>query len=269
MCIVFVLDGIFRPESDYNTTTITVYCICIGRNIPAGKLIQHNNNQCVLYLYWTEYSGRKVHTTQQQWMYIVFVLDGIFRPERDYNTTTMNMYCICIGRNIPAGKFIQHNNNEYVLYLYWTEYSGRNVHTTQQQWICIVFVLDGIFRPERDYNTTTINCVLYLYWTEYSGRKVDTTQQQWICIVFVLDGIFRPERDYNTTTITVYCICIGRNIPAGKFITTQQQWTVYCICIGRNIPAGKSIQHNNNQCVFYLYWTEYSDRKVDTDYNIQ
>ena len=65
MCIVFVLDGIFRPENKNNaiTTTIIVYCICIERNIPAGKLIQHNN-KCVLYLYWTEYSGRKVDATQ-------------------------------------------------------------------------------------------------------------------------------------------------------------------------------------------------------------
>ena len=99
MCIGFVLDGKFRPESDYNTyTTINVYCICIGRNIPAGKwewtinvycicigriipvgkLMPHkqNNNKCVLYLYWTEYSGRKVRL-----------------------------------------------NNQCVLYLYWTEYS--------------------------------------------------------------------------------------------------------------------------------------------------
>ena len=44
MCIVFVLDGIFRPENS-------------GRKIPVGKLIQHNNNEDV------------------------FVLDGIFRPE--------------------------------------------------------------------------------------------------------------------------------------------------------------------------------------------
>ena len=59
MCIVFVLDGKFRPENKNNaiTTTIVVYCICIERNIPAGKLIQHNN-KCVLYVYWTEYSGR-------------------------------------------------------------------------------------------------------------------------------------------------------------------------------------------------------------------
>ena len=69
----------------------------------------------------------------------------------------MNVYCICIGRNIPTGKWLQHNNNECVLYLYWTEYSGREV---------IV-------------NNTGI---LYLYLTEYSGRKVDTTQQQWIVL---------------------------------------------------------------------------------------
>ena len=101
-----------------------MYCICIGRNIPAGKGLQHNNNNCVLYLYWTEYSGRKVYTTQQR----------------------MNVYCICIGRNIPAGKWLQ------------------NKH-----------------------------------------------------IVFVFDGKFRPESEYNTLkTINVYYICIGRNIPAGK-----------------------------------------------------
>jgi len=32
------LNGIFRPESLYNTT-INVYCICIGRNIPTGNLL--------------------------------------------------------------------------------------------------------------------------------------------------------------------------------------------------------------------------------------
>ena len=180
MCIVFVLDGIFRPE----------------------KWLQHNNNECVLYLYLTEYSGRKVDTTQQQWMCIVFALDGIFRPERMseqymymvfifdgifrpeswYNTTTMNVYCICIGRNIPAGKWIEHiNNNQCVLYLYLTEYSGRKVKVINK-------------------------CILYLYLTEYSGRKVDTTQQQWMCIVFVLDRIFRPES--KSEQLHAYCICI-------------------------------------------------------------
>ena len=67
--------------------------------------------------------------------------------------------------------------------------------------MCIVFVLDKIFRPEN------------------SGRKVNATHtQQSMCIVFVFDGIFRPENKNNaiTTTIIVYCICIERNIPAGK-----------------------------------------------------
>ena len=184
MCIVFVFDGIFRPES---------WCH------------KQNNNKCVLYLYWTEYSGRKIRTmqSQRQKLCIVFVLNGIFRPESLYNTT-INVYCICIKRNIPAGKMMPHkqNNNKCVLYLYLTEYSGRKIRTmqSQRQKLCIVFVLNGIFRPESLYNTT-INvycicikrnipagkmmphkqnnnkCVLYLYLTEYSGRKANTTQQ--------------------------------------------------------------------------------------------
>ena len=133
--------------------------------------------------------------------------------------------CICIWRNIPAGKLIQHNNNECVnnnqcvLYLYLREYSGRKVKVTNK-------------------------CILYLYLTEYSGRKVDTTQQQWMCIVFVLDGIFRPE-------------------------SKSEQYMYIVFVIGRNIPAGKLIQHNNNKCVLYLYWTEYSGRKVNRTHKQQ
>ena len=172
MCIVFVFDGIFRPENKNNAiTTIIVYCICIERNIPAGKLIQYMyivfvldgipagkwDFMCIcicigrkipagkwiqhkLCLYWTEYSGRKINQC------IVFVLDGIFRPESKNNaiTITIIVYCICIGRKvIPAGKWD------------WTinQYSGRKVRLNNQ-------------------------CVLYLYWTENSGRKVNTTQTQ-------------------------------------------------------------------------------------------
>ena len=59
--------------------------------------------------------------------------------------------------------------------------------------MCIVFVLDGKFRPE-------------------------SNNGHYMFIVFVLDGIFRPENKNNaiTTTINGYCICIERNIPAGK-----------------------------------------------------
>ena len=174
---------------------MNVYCICIWPNIPAGKLIQHNNNECVLYLYWTEYSGRKVRvnntcilylylteytgrkvdTTQQQWMCIVFVLDGIFRPESWYNTTTMKVYCICFGRNIPAGKWLQ---NKHIVFVFDGIFRPGS---KSEQYMYIVFVFDRIFRPGSWYNTntTTMNVyVLYLYWTEYSGRKVNTTQQQ-------------------------------------------------------------------------------------------
>ena len=80
------------------------------------------NNNYVLYLYWTESSGRKMDVTHtQQRLYIVFVLDGIFRPENECNT---------------------HNNNNYVLYLYMTEYSGRKVEVNNKCVLCLNF------RPE-------------------------------------------------------------------------------------------------------------------------
>ena len=67
----------------HNTKTINVFFICIGRNIPAGKLTMN-----VFYLYLTENSDRKINTKQQNnnkcvpiYKYTVFVLDEIFRPE--------------------------------------------------------------------------------------------------------------------------------------------------------------------------------------------
>ena len=114
MCIVFVFDGIFRPELKPMQPQRQYLCIVFvldGIFRPGSK--------------------------SEQYMYIVFVFDGIFRPESWYNTTTMNVYCICIGRNIPAGNLIQNNNNEGVLYLFWTKYSGRKVTTNQTYCICI------------------------------------------------------------------------------------------------------------------------------------
>ena len=90
-------------------------------------MIQHNNNECGLYLYWTEYSGRKLRVNNTGILYLYLM---------EYS-----------GRKVKL-------TNKCILYLYLTEYSGRKVDTTQQQWMCIVFVLDGIFQPESWYNTT-------------------------------------------------------------------------------------------------------------------
>ena len=192
MCIVFVLDGIFRPESDYKTNILYLYLTEYS-----GRKVRVNNTY-ILYSYLTEFSGRKVDSTQtqQQWMC---------------------MYCICIGRNISVGKLIQHNNNEGVLYLYWTEYSGResdyktnilylylteyssrevDTAQTQQLLMCMYCISIGRNIPAGKLIQHNNNkCVLYLYWTEYSGRKVNTTHKK---------------------TITLYCICIWRNIPVRK-----------------------------------------------------
>ena len=253
MCIVFVLDGIFRPESTNGQYMYIVFVLdgifrpeSSGRNINTRHLTQQQwmcivfvldlifrpeysgrkklttdttamNAYCVLYLYWTEYSGRKVEWTIN--VYCICIGRNIPAGKWEWK---INVYCICIGRNIPAGKWIQHkhNNNKCVLYLYWTEYSGRKVRVNNK---CVLY----LYWTEYSGRKVRVNnkCVLYLYWTDYSGRKVNTTQTQQLsmCIVFVLDGIFRPESEYNTntTTINVYCIRIWRNIPAGKW-----EWTI-------------------------------------------
>ena len=120
---------------------------------------------------WAEYSGRKVDTTWQQWMRIVFVLDGIFRPSSWYIISEVN--------------------------------ECRNI-----------FVLAGLFSQESDYNTTINDCTLYLFWTESS----------------------ESESWYNITTINAYLYRTEYSRP--------ESW-----------------YNASHQCVFHLYWTEYSDRK--------
>ena len=90
MCIVFVLDLIFRPENS-------------GREKIDDR---HNSNECVLCIVFVLDGIFRPENESEQYMCIAFVLDGKFRPECEYNTNTtkMNVYCICIGRNIPAGK---------------------------------------------------------------------------------------------------------------------------------------------------------------------
>ena len=77
--------------------------------------------------------------------------------------------------------------------------------------MCIVFVLDGIFRPENSYRNTNTR----------------QTQKQLKCIVLVLDGRFRPEfsgpkKIYDRHNSNKYVLSIvfvleeysGRKIPA-------------------------------------------------------
>ena len=181
MCIVFVLDGIFRPIQIQYTVSIHCCCVCrqffSGRNFPAGKLspmqIQYTFTvvvSCLVFIFRPELSGRNIPS----------------------NTNTIYMYCpfVLSGRNIPSNTNTIHN--DFSLSLSARNFPAGKLSPIQIQYTFIVVVscLLFIFRPEFSgrnipFNTNTIHIivvvfVLYLF----SGRNFP------YCVCYV---IFRPE----------------------------------------------------------------------------
>ena len=176
MCIVFVLDGIFRPEF-------------------SGWKKKHDrhNNKCVLYLYWTEYSGRNIQD--------------------------------------------RHTNTKCVLYLYWMEYSGRNLNSFRPEYYVkykynihfFSLLFSGRNIPSNT-NTMHINCccvcVVSTFRPEYSVKYKYN-----IHLLFTLT--FRPEYSdqykYSTQLLSLWLHCFY--FPAGIFRQIQIQYTLIVVYV--------------------------------------
>ena len=173
---------------------------------------------------------------------------GIFRPIQIQYTFSVvgSVLYLYSGRNIPS------NTNTIQIYcccvclvfIFWPEFSGRNIPPIQIQYTFIAglsvvyFFPAGKFRPESSvqYNTIHIHCCC-------------------VCLVF----IFRPEFSdrniqSNTNTIHIYCCCV-----CFVFIFRPEFSVLPLLCNldppefrpEYGIPAGIQIQYKCNLTVVF------------------
>ena len=221
MCIVFVLDGIFRTEYFSNTNTIHIYCSFSGRNILAGIFLQYNHNTHSLFIFLPEFFGRNI----------------------PFNTNTIHIFVVVSvlhlfsGRNFPAGIYLQYKYNKHSLCL-----------------SCIYFSA-GIFRPEYSSNTNTMHiillftCLCCIYSPAGIFRQIEI---QYKCIVVTFELHLYPGRKIplNTNTIHTYFLLCLRcfDFTAGNFRQIQIQYTFLFI-----FRPEFSVKYNNNTHILLLY----------------